>query len=117
MTTAPIAIVVVLIAAFFGALGQYYFKLAADKLSGLRKNPLQLFVNFYLYAAIFLYGLATLMTLIVLPLGELSVLYPLVASSFIWVIIIAKFKLGEQINTWKILGVLSIIVGVVLTSI
>jgi uncharacterized membrane protein len=113
MSTQPIAIIVVLIAAFFGAIGQYFFKVGADKMK-ISWNPLKT-INRYLLIAIFLYVSATVVSIMVLPLGELSVLYPLVASNFVWVVLIAKYKLKEKINLFKILGVIAILCGIVLS--
>jgi len=47
-----------------------------------------------------------------LKYGELSVLYPIIALSFVWVNIISFELLGESLNTFKWAGVSLIIIGV-----
>jgi drug/metabolite transporter (DMT)-like permease len=116
MSTSIIAMVVVLFGALIGAAGQYYFKKGANNIDKILPNPFKA-INKYLVLAVFLYVSSAIATIIVLPLGELSVLYPLVATNFIWVTLIAKIKLKEKINKWKIMGVGLILIGVVLTSI
>lgn len=46
--------------------------------------------------------------------GELSVLYPYASLSYLWVTLISKFYLKEEINTPKIAGIALIILGIVL---
>lgn len=46
--------------------------------------------------------------------GDMSVLYPIFATSFIWNILFSKIFLGENINIFKILGVAFIVGGIAL---
>lgn len=46
--------------------------------------------------------------------GELSVLYPYASLSYLWVTLISKFYLKEEINKQKILGIVLIITGIIL---
>ncbi len=111
MKTALFAIITVLAAAMLGALGQYYFKIGADT---LKKLNIRSFINRYLLYAVILYIVSAVTYVIILPYGELSVLYPLVASNFIWVAIIARIKLQERITLWKCAGLFCIILGIIL---
>ena len=103
------AIGLVLIAAILGALGQLNFKLGSDKLSLKIRDLLR---NRYLFIGIILYGISTIMFITALKGGELSVLYPIVATSYIWAILLAKKVLNEKINVYKWAGVAMIIFGV-----
>ena len=113
MATERIAIMVVLFGSFIGAAGQYYFKKGANKIYPFTIRKI---CNRSILLAIILYVLGAVTYLLVLPKGELSVLYPLVATNFVWVVIIARIKFREQINIWKILGLLGILLGVVMIS-
>ena len=46
--------------------------------------------------------------------GEVSVLYPIIATSYIWVSFLSIFFLNESMNNFKWLGVTSIIAGIIL---
>ena len=45
--------------------------------------------------------------------GEVSVLYPIIATSYIWVSFLSIFFLNEIMNIFKWLGVAFIIAGIV----
>jgi len=99
----------VIAAAILGALGQLNFKLGSDNLSLKIRDLLR---NRYLFIGVILYGISTVMFIVSLKGGELSVLYPLVATSYIWAILLAKKFLNEKINIYKWAGVAMIILGV-----
>jgi len=100
----------VIAAAVLGALGQLNFKLGSDNLSLKIRDLLR---NRYLFIGVILYGISTVMFIVALKGGELSVLYPLVATSYIWTILLAKKVLNEKINVYKWAGVAMIMLGVV----
>lgn len=104
------AIVVVLSAAVLGALGQLNFKLGSDTLSF---KITHLIINKHILIAILLYGISTVMFIVALKGGELSVLYPLIATSYVWTTLLAKIVLKEDINIYKWIGVGLIILGVI----
>ena len=103
------AIAVVLSAAVLGAIGQLNFKLGSDS---MKFKIYEIIKNKYLIIGVLLYGISTVMFIVSLKGGELSVLYPLIATSYIWATILAKKVLNENINIYKSSGVLLIIVGV-----
>ncbi len=60
-----------------------------------------------------LYGIGAVILLICLKHGELSVIYPIVAMSFIWVNIISpKFFPTDTMSLLKWVGVFIVIIGV-----
>jgi len=63
-----------------------------------------------------LYGLGALVMIAALKGGEVTVLYPVVASSYIWVLILSNRLFGEAINSWKIAGIFIIIFGIACIS-
>jgi len=65
-----------------------------------------------LITSIGLYGFSTVMFVPALKFGELSVLYPLVATTYIWTSLFAIKFLGEKMNVWKWFGILVILIGV-----
>lgn len=104
------SIVVVLIAAVLGAFGQLSFKLSSDKLS---LKIIELIRNYYLIIGLVLYAIATVIFIVSLKAGELSVLYPLISTNYIWTVLLAKKFLNEDINVYKWSGVILIVLGVI----
>ena len=46
--------------------------------------------------------------------GDVSVLYPIVATSYIWVSFLSIYFLNEAMNFFKWLGIFTIILGIAL---
>jgi drug/metabolite transporter (DMT)-like permease len=65
-----------------------------------------------LFAGYCLYAVFTALFVFALRHGELSVLYPLIALSYVWVTITAVVAFHEALNPYKIVGVLVIVCGV-----
>lgn len=104
------AILLVIFATIIGSFGSLFFKLCSDKMSfNLRK----LVHNYYLFFGFFLYGLSSILFLIALKGNPVSVLYPFVSFSYVWVTLLSLKYLNEKINKWKCIGIFLIMVGVV----
>jgi drug/metabolite transporter (DMT)-like permease len=110
MATALWAIIVVVLSSFIGALGQYFFKKAGERLKLSLKSIIS---DKYIYYGCGIYGLGAIIWILILPYGELSVLYPFIAVVYIWVAVVSQKYFNEKMNLWKWLGILSIILGVV----
>ncbi len=108
MKTHPLAIVAVAFATLLTATGQFLFKLGTANLV-LGFDLLQ---NWYLIGGFAIYGISAAILVVSLKYGELSVLYPIIALSFVWVNIISFEFLGESLNSFKWAGVSLIIIGV-----
>jgi len=102
-------ILVVLFCALLGAVGQLFFKKASDSLSF---DIMALIGNKWLWIGLILYGLATLGYVISLKYGDLSVLYPIIAFSYVFVLILSWKFLGESMNLLKVLGTFGIVISV-----
>ncbi len=59
-----------------------------------------------------MYGISTIIFIPTLKYGQLSVLYPLVATSYMWTTLVAVKFLGEKMNRFKWIGIILIIIGV-----
>ena len=102
-------IVLVIFCTFLTSIGQIYLKTGASTLSF---DVLQILTNYKLIIGCLFYGLGAIVMIIALKFGELSVIYPLISLSFIWVSLGSIFFLGESFNINKLIGVFSIISGV-----
>lgn len=87
--------------ALLGGLGQLFFKLGSNDFKKL-------------FIGLFLYGFATILYVWMLRYGELSSLYAVIATSYIWVLLFSYLYLGEAVTGINILGGTFIILGVYL---
>ncbi|MEO5923859.1 MAG: hypothetical protein ABIR70_08545 [Bryobacteraceae bacterium] len=67
-----------------------------------------------LFGGYALYGLFTIIMVFALRHGELSMLYPTMALSFVWVTVASALWLHEPVNAMEIAGIAAIIGGVAL---
>lgn len=74
----------------------------------------QIIRNWELVLGVFLYGLSFILYNFALKFGEVTMLYPLIAFSYIWVMILASFMLNEPVTMKKIVGAVVIVGGVFL---
>ncbi len=113
METSIYIILIVLICALLGATGQIMFKLSADKFSF---NPLTWLKNWHFLVGVLLYGSSAILFVWSLKHGDLSILYPIIATSYIWVVLLATFILKEDFPIVKWLGVILILLGIVVIT-
>lgn len=65
-----------------------------------------------LLAGYSLYGLSTILLILALRDGQLSVLYPVVSLTYVWVTVLSVLIFQESLNLFKVLGVATIVAGV-----
>ena len=104
--TQPIAVFIILLAALIGAFGALFIK------KGSRYFSIKNLFHKDIVIGVLLYGISTLLFIPALRLGELSVLYPFVATGYIWIILLSKRYLNEKITLVKIVSIALIIIGV-----
>ena len=101
------------LSAFMGSIGQLEFKRGADD---LQFDVKLLLTNYHLIIGVAIYFVSTVFYIYALSKGQLSILYPIVATSYIWTSIFAKIFLNEPINTTNWMGVFLILLGVTLIA-
>ena len=109
MATELWAIGLVVLAAFLGSLGPIYLKKSAKDFSLNLKKQI---TNYNLIIGLVFYAIGTVLFIPALRGGELSVLYPLVATTYVWVSLLSVKFLKEKMNKYKWLGIAIIIIGV-----
>ena len=72
----------------------------------------QILTSVPLMAGYCLYGLSTLLLVMALKHGELSLLYPVIALTYVWVSILSVLIFHENLNPFKVLGISTIMLGV-----
>ena len=93
---------------------QVFYKIGANKLA---LDFSKLITNWFIPVGFILYVTAGIILIFSLKHGEVSVLYPIFATSYIWVMIVSAIIFGDKFNSLKILGSILIIVGIIWLSI
>jgi len=107
------SIILVLIVTLFTSVAQIFYKFGADKLDF---SIFGLITNYHLIIGLGLYGLGAVILITALRGGELTVLYPIIATSYIWVSVLSIIFLNEEVSVLKWIGILAIVVGVSLVA-
>lgn len=96
---------------FFAAVAQPLFKTGANRLFA---NPTLagLLGDVPLIVGLALYGCGSVLMILALRHGELSVLYPVISLSYVWVALLSVVILHEMMTPVKIAGIAVIIAGV-----
>lgn len=105
------SIMLVFACTILGTLAQLFMKTGMEH---FRAEPVALITNLPLLAGYALYGINTVMLVLALREGELSVLYPIIALTYVWVTLLSYIRLHEPPNVYKNVGVTVIILGVII---
>ena len=109
MKTETWAISLVLFGTLVGSWGAFLLKVGANTV----RFSLQSFIfNWRIILGVLFYGITSILFLIALKGGQLSVLYPISSLNYIWISLISVKLLNEKMNKAKIIGILFILVGV-----
>ena len=107
----------VFLCTLIGAAAQILMKQGADKLAGTG-GLMGILTNLPLVAGYLFYGVNTVLLVLALRRGHLSVLYPIIALTYVWVTILSpRFFPADHLNGWKAAGVALIVLGVSLIGI
>lgn len=101
------------LAAFIGSIGQLEFKRGANNLQFDLKL---LLTNYHLILGVAVYAVSTVLYVYALNKGQLSVLYPIIATSYIWTLLFSKVFLKESVGLASGVGVFFILLGVTLIA-
>ncbi len=114
---APIDYLCLILVPLMLSTGQFLFKKTSEALvvNSLPRFMGSLLATPLFWAALFIYGAATLLWMFVLSRVPLSRAMPFVALTFVIVPIISTVFLGERLSFMYWIGLLAIVVGVVVT--
>ena len=98
----------------FGAAAQILMKAGANaqEQATLAALALAILTDLRLFSGYALYGLSTLMLIVALKDGELSVLYPVIALTYVWVTVLSVFLFQEVMTPFKAIGLATVVIGV-----
>jgi drug/metabolite transporter (DMT)-like permease len=105
------SVLLVLGCTILGAAAQILMKMGGSELPQ-GASPLQMLTCLPLLAGLALYGLSTVLLILALRSSELSLMYPIIALTYVWVMILSVWIFHESLNVFKVLGVLIIVGGV-----
>lgn len=101
----------ILLFTFLAATAQVLWKYGTVRL-GDHPTLTILITDVPLIAGLAIYGLGAILMIIALKHGELSVLYPLISLSYVWVAILSVLLFHESMPVAKIAGICIIMAGV-----
>jgi len=110
MATKTSSIALMILCTFFTSLAQVFYKFGAPK---LELNLISIITNWQVIIGICFYAIGAAILIIALRGGELSILYPIIATSYIWVSLMSMYFFQEVMNIYKWLGIAFIIIGIV----
>jgi len=105
-----LALLLMVLCTIFTSLGQIFWKIGVEKIS---LNLFWSIFNLPFLSGFFFYGIGFLLMLAAFRKGELSILYPIFATNYIWVSIASPLIFPDDVmNVWKWFGVLVILLSV-----
>lgn len=105
------AVIIVAVSTIVGAIAQLLMKLGADY-THAHPGLMGLITDVPLIAGYALYGLMTVMIIVAYKDGELSILYPVISLSYVWVTALSYFVFHDTLNPLKLTGLAFIMSGV-----
>ncbi|HEY2845181.1 MAG TPA: hypothetical protein VGJ09_16075 [Bryobacteraceae bacterium] len=98
-----------------GAAAQVLIKQGAGALGAnptLLHTALAMLFTPALFAGYSLYGISTVLLVLALRHGQLSLLYPVFALTYVWVTILSVLVFHESMNAFKLAGIAIIVGGI-----
>jgi drug/metabolite transporter (DMT)-like permease len=105
------SVFLILIFTFLAATAQVLWKYGTIRLGEHPTLPM-LIHDVPLFAGLAIYGFGAILMILALKHGELSVLYPLISLSYVWVAILSVLLFHESMPAAKIAGICIIMAGV-----
>ena len=110
LKTEPKALLLMVFCTLFVSTGQILWKWGVETLS--LTNPLTLLNLPFIFGTLS-YGVASILLLMAFRKGELSVLFPTIATSYVWVSLASPlFIPNDFMNPWKWAGIILIVASV-----
>ncbi len=94
----------------FGAM--HHMPALEPTFSGLLTFLKALLANWQLLLGYSLHGCNAFLLILALRDGELSMLYPIIALTYVWVNLLSMYFFHEHLNLWKTVGIALVIGGV-----
>jgi drug/metabolite transporter (DMT)-like permease len=103
------SVLLVFACTILGAAAQLLIKVG---MAHFEPNVWSIVTNVSLIAGYVCLGINTVMLVLALRDGELSMLYPIIACTYVWVTLLSYALLHEKPNVYKNVGIATIVIGV-----
>ena len=103
------AILLMVLCTIFTSIGQISWKFGINKIN---LDALMTIFNVPFILGFVLYGVGFLLMLSAFKYGELTVLFPIIATSYVWVSLLSSWLFPDTMNVWKWMGVTLIVFSV-----
>ena len=108
--TSSKGIMFILLCTVFTSLGQILWKFGAQRLDLVSPST---FLNIALIAGFLSYAFGSVFMILALRHGELSILNPILATSYVWISILSPLLFSSDVmNAWKWAGIILIVASV-----
>lgn len=114
MKTKIWAIIMMIFTTVLTSTAQIFYKTGVNS---LELSFLGAITNYWIIIGLVLYAFGAGLMITAFKGGELSVLYPIIATSYIWVALLSFFIFHEAINIIRWAGIISIVFGVIFVGI
>jgi len=104
------AVMLMVVCTLFTSAAQLLLKLGSEDLS---LNIFSLVTNWPLMLGLVSYSMGAVLLIVALRGGEVTILYPIVASSYIWVALGSNLFFGEVINGMRWSGLGLVMLGII----
>ena len=104
------AICLAILCAILVSVAQIFFKIGSEQLP-------EIITNWPIFLGIILYGLGFLVLITAFKEGEVTVIFPIVATSYIFVTAFALYIFNEPVSLFRWIGVLLIFAGVTMIGV
>ena len=107
------SLILVSLCTVLGAAAQILMKKGADpNIHGMLPTVIRIFTNINMFIGYSLYGISAILLVLALRKGQLSLLYPVIALTFVWVAILSMLIFHETLSPMRIAGIATIVFGV-----
>ncbi len=110
MISYNLAIGLAVFGSFLGSIASLNLKKGVD----FEKFEIIELINKNLFLSVFIYGIASIISVIALSGAPYIVIFPITSTTWIWSLILSHIFLNEEINRYKVFGIYLIILGVIL---
>lgn len=104
-----------IVATFFASFGQVFWKLGMRDVGVIMEYKLStiisIFMNPQVCIGLLFYAIGTIFWLVALSKKDLGYVYPFIAGTYLLVLILSYFFLGEHFGTYRVIGASVVLVG------
>ena len=109
------SILLIVCCTILGAAAQILIKKGAGDLGAnpsMLQAALAILLTPWLFAGYSLYGISLILLVLALRHGQLSLLYPMFAMTYVWVTVLSVVVFHESMNAFKLAGIATIVAGI-----